>query len=160
EMLNYLATFEGVSNGGVADVMGVPANSVGQEITFFLKGPLNIFGIGQRYFSVRVKHLDQQAGYFSVVTLTGHPLAGYRFWRVTDVGEGFLKLETGAVEHPWRWIDYIKTLAGGNYAMFTMWEGMLRDADKFSGGKLLEPAYLIGGIWAPWHKEEFLRLMR
>src|SRR5262249_23928741 len=53
EVLSYLATFAGINHGSVATVSGVPVTSVGQDITFFLKGPLGIFGIGQRYFSVR-----------------------------------------------------------------------------------------------------------
>lgn len=49
-------------------------------------------------FSVQTERFDPTAHVISVVTLTGHPLAGWRYWRVYSVGTNDVVVETGAVD--------------------------------------------------------------
>ncbi len=51
-----------------------------------------------RPFSVRVERFDTTAHTISAVTLVGHPLAGWRYWRVFSAGTNDVVIETGAVD--------------------------------------------------------------
>jgi RHS repeat-associated protein len=65
--------------------------------SFFVLGPL--MGNGQADFSVRVRKFSEQDKYFAVETLSGHPLIGYRGWRVFTRNDKMV-LQTFAIEHP------------------------------------------------------------
>lgn len=89
---------------------------------------------GQGDFDVKVTKYDPRAHYFVVRTLTGHPLAGWRYWGVKQESNGDLLIETFAVEHPVTWIDRRKLDAGGRDAMYGTWTHMLEDLVRRSGG--------------------------
>jgi hypothetical protein len=102
----YLQTFEGAWPGN-NDVATVPATTnitgVGQNLTFTLMGvadwkPLVWLGLGQGPFSVQTERFDTTADTISAVTLQGHPLAGWRYWRVYSVGTNDVVIETGAAD--------------------------------------------------------------
>ena len=102
----YLQTFEGAWPGN-NDVATVPTTTnltgTGQNLTFTLQGiaasgPLVWLGLGQGPFSVQTERFDTQADVISAVTLQGHPLAGWRYWRVYSIGTNDLVIETGAAD--------------------------------------------------------------
>ncbi len=110
--------------------------------------------LGQAPFSVRTKRYDSQKHVIAVVTLQGHPLRGYRFWRVfsPDDQPGDFVVETGALDEPGPGpLDGIKFLAGQS-AQLRIWQEYLQDALRQSQGtEYFDPAYdfpfgLFGGI--------------
>jgi hypothetical protein len=122
----YLATFAGAGlppnniNGQIInDQVDLirnpppPVTTTGQNITFELKSwlsysnPLQPFGCGplnlpcpplQGPFTVQTERFDTSVDTISVVTMTGHPLEGWRYWRVFSIGTNDLVVETGAVD--------------------------------------------------------------
>jgi hypothetical protein len=102
----YLQTFEGAWPGN-NDVATVPNTTnitgTGQNLQFTLESifaskPLVWLGLGQGPFSVQTERFDTTANAISAVTLQGHPLAGWRYWRVYSVGTNDLVIETGAAD--------------------------------------------------------------
>ena len=85
-------TFSGDTIGGPVNV-----NGPGQRLTIKLTG---IASLGQGPFSVLTERFDPSADTLSVVTLKGHPLAGWRYWRVYSIGPGDVVIETGAYDGP------------------------------------------------------------
>lgn len=73
----------------------------GQVLTITLRGWR---GVAQSPFSVVTERVDTTADTISVVTLQGHPLAGWRYWRVYSVGTSNglndVIIETGAYDQP------------------------------------------------------------
>jgi hypothetical protein len=63
---------------------------------FTLQNPL--YQQGQGPFSVGIAQLNFDTNMMSAVTLKGHPLAGWRYWRVFPAGVNDLVVETGAVD--------------------------------------------------------------
>lgn len=57
-------------------------------------------GLGQGPFSVQIERFDTSADALSAVTLQGHPLEGWRYWRVYSIGTNDLVVETGAADLP------------------------------------------------------------
>jgi hypothetical protein len=51
-------------------------------------------------FSVMTERFDPVAHTISAVTLAGHPLAGWRYWRVYSIGTNDVVIETGAYDQP------------------------------------------------------------
>ena len=49
-------------------------------------------------FSVQTERFDSAAHTISAVTLIGHPLAGWRYWRAFSEGTNDIVIETGAVD--------------------------------------------------------------
>ena len=105
----YLQTFAGLqlSKNKNDDVATVPdgTNITGlcQRLTFTLQSlvsskPLVWIGLGQGPFSVGVTQFNPQADTISIVTLNGHPLAGWRYWRAFSVGADDVVIETGAAD--------------------------------------------------------------
>ena len=96
----YVQTFAGAQPGN-NNVANAPANTnvtaPGQTITFKLHG---LMSLGQGPFSVEVERFDTTADTISVVTLKGHPLEGWRYWRVYSVGTNDVVIETGAADLP------------------------------------------------------------
>jgi hypothetical protein len=101
------------------------------------------FGIGQPPFDVRIDQYDRSNRFLSVVTLSGHPLSGFRYFRVVaanDTDQDFV-LETGAVDHPTLMNDYMKMyldysglpLLGDN--LLATWSGAFTQMAKYAGGK-------------------------
>ena len=94
----YLQTFAGVkqATNHVAYVTSTtPVTSVCQQVTFELRGLLSLF---RDPFSVGITQLDAATNTMSAVTLRGHPLAGWRYWRAFSVGTNDVVVETGAVD--------------------------------------------------------------
>jgi hypothetical protein len=112
----YLQTFAGAgANPPDANPIAVitavspalPISQTGQDITFRLKvfkdyAPCLAGGLlpcpMQGPFSVQTERVDSNANTISVVTLVGHPLAGWRYWRVYSIGTNDVVIETGAVD--------------------------------------------------------------
>lgn len=115
-------------------------------------------------FSVQTERFDATADTISVVTLTGHPLAGWRYWRVFQVGTNDLVIEIGAVDtyaggklrHPLNYAGYY--LAKGD--QIKVWEDdlryILRDVQKSVDPNALQgtkPQYnVVKGAWVQIHK--------
>jgi hypothetical protein len=51
-------------------------------------------------FAIETKRFDPVAHVISAVTLLGHPLAGWRYWRVYSIGANDVVVETGAYDQP------------------------------------------------------------
>jgi hypothetical protein len=69
----------------------------GQKLTITLEG---IARLGQGPFSVLTERFDPVNHIISVVTLKGHPLAGWCYWRVYSIGTNDVAIETGAYDQP------------------------------------------------------------
>jgi IPT/TIG domain-containing protein len=99
----YILTFQG-GRGTNNDVMDTlidtqtgTITSVGQVLTFILH---SVPALGQGPFSVRVNRLDPSTHTLVAVTQKGHPLDGWRYWRVFSVGTNDTVIETGAADRP------------------------------------------------------------
>jgi hypothetical protein len=68
-----------------------------QKLTISLLG---LISWGQGPFSVLSERFDPVNHVISAVTLRGHPLAGWRYWRVYSIGTNDVVIETGAYDHP------------------------------------------------------------
>jgi len=106
----YLQTFSpgilnpntGRPNNGVMIFTGsgnqpINVTSAGQKLTIALQG---IARLGQGPFSVLTERVDPVNHVISVVTLKGHPLAGWRYWRVYSIAANDVVVETGAYDQP------------------------------------------------------------
>lgn len=122
---DLLQTFEGLRGPNpYLTVDGPnPVTAVGQKLTFTLGFPLRLL---QGPFSVKVKRFDTAAHTLSAVTLRGHPLAGWRYWRVFSVGPNDVIVETGTVDRPgpwpWNYAGYFLTKG----LVLRTWEAYLR----------------------------------
>jgi hypothetical protein len=115
-------------------------------------------------FSVQVERFDSTADTLSVVTLSGHPLAGWRYWRVFSVGTNDIVVETGAVDtyfgsenpkvHPLNWAGYY--IFRGD--QLKTWEEDLRYILRDIVQKHIDPRAvqgtnaqynIVGGAWNP-----------
>jgi hypothetical protein len=85
-------TFAGPGNGSAVDVTGP-----GQTLTISLKG---YPGLLQNPFQIMTERFEPVAHTISVATLAGHPLAGWRYWRVYSIGTNDVVIETGAYDQP------------------------------------------------------------
>ena len=85
-------TFSGPGNSPAINVTGP-----GQVLTINLNG---FVGDLQNAFSVMTERFDPTAHTISAVTLAGHPLAGWRYWRVYSIGTNDIVVETGAYDQP------------------------------------------------------------
>ena len=131
---DYVRTFSGVNAGDQATAV-VPngaVSAVGQRVTFTLSVPIAVL---QGPFAVETVRFDPENRTIAVKTVTeghpldplpGHPLEGWRYWRVRQVGPGEVLVETGAVDRPalgpatilWP----VTTMA--NYANFFLFKSM------------------------------------
>jgi hypothetical protein len=80
-----------------ATVEGDAISGVGQHVTFTLLG---LPGLVQPPFSVESLRFDSANRVLSVKTILGHPLFGWRYWRVAQLSPGKIRVETGAVDKP------------------------------------------------------------
>ena len=169
---NFIQTFSGAIN------TSNPANSV---FTFGAAGgaPINVTAPGQflqitlkgfdgvllSIFNVMTERVDVANHVISVVTLAGHPLAGWRYWRVYSVGVNDVVIETGACDQPGPGVNVLDRLA--NYAGYYIaqgsqvkgWEDMLNNirinlqspplgstTRTSLGGIPLRPGYIGAGL--------------
>ena len=94
----YLQTFAGVkesTNTQAYVVSGTPVTDLCQKVSFKVKGL-----IGPGVFSVGATQLNSASATMSVVTLRGHPLAGWRYWRAFSVDTNDVVVETGSIDTP------------------------------------------------------------
>jgi hypothetical protein len=144
----YIQTFDGAKgvNNTVVDTQGGPITAVGQTLTFTLHG---IASLGQGAFSVRVKRFDPAAHTISVTTQKGHPLAGWRYWRVLSIGSNDVVIETGAVDKaapgPLNYIGYYL----GSSRQLKTWEDYLRFIQRSLNAKQGSiPSFnIVQGTW-------------
>jgi hypothetical protein len=105
---NLIQTFAPVTANAVppntiqtfATTSGSPNINVtapGQILTISLKG---FTGLLQPPFQVMSERVDTTNHVLSVVTMAGHPLAGWRYWRVYSIGANDVVIETGAYDTP------------------------------------------------------------
>lgn len=98
----FLTTFSGVNGGNVASVRQGSdepnVTGVRQILTFTLSLPL---GALQPPFSVVTVRVDRAARTIVAATMYGHPLIGWRYWRVFEPVSGDLVVETGSLEIPY-----------------------------------------------------------
>ena len=184
---NYLQTFNGAgflaNQNDQVDIINSPpppVTAAGQDITFALNsfvsyvlypwgcGPLGDLPCGplQGPFTVQTERFDPSADTISVVTMTGHPLAGWRYFRVFAVGTNDLVVETGAVDtyaggghffspaaRPLNWAGYYIF----RNKQLKIWEEdlryILRDIQMNLDSKAVQgsnPQYnIVKGIWDP-----------
>ena len=165
---NYIQTFNGArapNNDEVDVVVGTtpPVTQAGQDITFVLNswisttpwpggcGVLSVPCTIQRPFSVQVERFDSSAHTISAVTLQGHPLSGWRYWRVFSVGTNDVVVETGAVvSHgptPLNYIGYFLFKSNELKSWQEYLEFIKKDLNAPQGSN---PAYnIVGGVWNP-----------
>jgi len=77
----------------------LPVNVTGpnQQLKVTLGAPASY---GQAPFTIMTERFDSVNHVISVVTLKGHPLAGWRYWRVYSIGTNDVVIETGAYDQP------------------------------------------------------------
>jgi RHS repeat-associated protein len=127
-------------------------------VTFDMFGTLNIHEFGQADFDVKVTKFDSANRTFVARTLAGHPLAGWRLWRVREAGANDLIVETFAVAHPVTGWDSVKMANGGLEGLQLTWTNMLGDLVGFSGGDVVDGAdTVLGGENRSNRLEEYLR---
>ncbi|MEP6754608.1 MAG: RHS repeat-associated core domain-containing protein [Chthonomonadales bacterium] len=105
--------------------------AVGQYITFTFSG---LPSLGQNNFDVQVIKLRPKEHLFVVQTLNGHILKGYRYWKVTQLPGGRVRVSTGSVDKSAGTSEEIKGVIARTIAMFhnqkheqfAGWENMLR----------------------------------
>jgi hypothetical protein len=101
----YIQTFAPVTgkNNSVMSFMGpggsgnINVTGPGQTLTITLTGWK---GWLQGPFQVQTERFDPTNHVISVVTMQGHPLAGWRYWRVYSYGTNEVVVETGALDQP------------------------------------------------------------
>lgn len=106
----------------------------------------HVFSIGQNSFDVRIDQYSRQERFMSVVTLSGHPLSGFRYFRVVAASDQATSytIETAAVDHPTLWNDYVKMRAD----YFTLdelkktWRDSFTAMARASGGTFSAPQSL------------------
>ena len=106
---NYIQTFAPVANNPQRpnSVMyfenptntqsDINVTSPGQILRISLEG---FNAVLQKPFFVMTERVDPADNVISAVTLQGHPLAGWRYWRVYSIGTNDVVIETGAYDQP------------------------------------------------------------
>jgi hypothetical protein len=152
-------------NGGnsVARILSpTPVTGVGDRMKFELKLNVSDFcGIGplicvpQMPFTVTVKRYEPAQFTMSAVTMSDHPLAGWRYWRVAQTAPGEVLIETGAVDTtmgvestigPW-----LNFLTGAKTDQVKIWKEYLLDIQRRLGAaRANDPNYgddKLNGVW-------------
>lgn len=161
----YLQTFLGaqpVSQNDIAQVPnGTNITASGQTVQFTMQGwvgskPAVQIGAGQGPFKVQIERYDPVANTMSAVTLQGHPIAGWRYWRVYSIGVNEVVVETGAVD---TWGPGLKNYVGywvSRYKQMEFWREYLEFIPTNIVASGLDPnaaevfgAYPVQGVWNP-----------
>ncbi len=147
-----------------ASASPVPVTGVGQNIKWRITSGPGFFGQDSFYVSTtKFQNHSGQDGptdhFFAVVTMGGHPLRGWRFWRVYKTGDGIV-VETGAVDEPNGPINRIKANAGGNDAILQLWMSLLQKTKTVAGGTLDSSGNNIQGKFDNSKKAEFIKLLQ
>ena len=112
---NSIQTFTGPGGSNAINVTGA-----GQVISIRVSNWWGGFGLNQNPFQVMTERVDPANHVISVVTLAGHPLAGWRYWRVYSIGTNDVVIETGAYDQPGP--------GRGNYAGYFLGPIVIRNA--------------------------------
>ncbi len=86
-------TFTGPGNSNAVNVTA-PGQVLNIAVAWWAGGVL------QPPFQVMTERVDPANHLISAVTLAGHPLAGWRYWRVYSIGTNDVVIETGAYDSP------------------------------------------------------------
>lgn len=131
EVFRRILEFREEDYGGSPAIPTNSVDSVGDKLTWTM--PDFPYSLGQAAFDVKVDKLDATNRFVSVVTLGGHPLSGFRFWRViaTSGQSRDFTVETGAVEHNTTSGDWFKANVGfgidnGNNGVLRTWESLFQ----------------------------------
>ncbi len=106
---NFIQTFAPVTRPGLNQPSPNSVMTFAGGLSF--SNPVNVTGPGQILtitlkgfpslpFAVMTERFDPLAHIISVVTLKGHPLAGWRYWRVYSIGTNDVVIETGGYDQP------------------------------------------------------------
>ena len=111
-------------------------------------------------FSILSERVDSTNNVISVVTLKGHPLAGWRYWRAYSIGTNDVVIETGGYDQPgplpWNFAGYYlsqKTLSKGWKQYLQYIQTHLNAAEgtnlsnKLGGIQLAPYGSLLDGYW-------------
>ena len=102
---NYIQTFAAVTHGQNSQ-MNFTGSLVSGDVNVLARGAVLTITLsspasyGQGPFAVETERVDAPAHTISAVTLQGHPLAGWRYWRLYAIGTYDLVIETGAYDSP------------------------------------------------------------
>jgi RHS repeat-associated protein len=108
EMFERLSQFRDADWVSGTLMRGKPFSKNGERYITFSFDLLT--AVGQPEFDVRIQKYDRANRFFSVVTSSGHPLSGFRYFRIkasSDDAHNF-EIETAAVDHPTWANDYVK----------------------------------------------------
>jgi hypothetical protein len=135
---------------------GQPINVTGpgQKIIISLNGKL---GALQAPFAVITERVDPVNHVISVVTAKGHPLSGWRYWRVYSVGPNDLVVETGAYDQPG---PGVKNYVGYYLAIGSVlkgWEHFLEHIANRLGATQGSSLHSFGGHIDPHSQLEILQ---
>ena len=153
---HYIQTFAGAmpdTNDVASTSTGTNVTAPGQKVTFTLGG---LMALGQAPFSVESERVDVANDTLSVVTLTGHPLAGWRYWRAYSVDTNDVVIETGAIDTNapglLNWAGYWvfrsqQTKMWKEYMQYILFNIREFDHAAVEGGN---PFYnIVNGLWDP-----------
>ncbi len=98
---NYLQNYAGLTGrrNSVAQFFGSTGGNpvvTGSGQVVLIK----LHGFPFTAFAILTERFDITNNTVSAVTLTGHPLAGWRYWRVYSIGTNDVVIETGAYDQP------------------------------------------------------------
>jgi hypothetical protein len=160
---NYIQTFAAVTHNhssqmnftGAGHSPDVNVTGTGQILTITLSRPASL---GQGAFQVMTERVDSANHVISAVTLQGHPLAGWRYWRVYSVGHNDIVIETGGYDGPGpgakNYVGYY--LASGEDGMISRgWREYVRYVQSALGAPHgLQSGFDLGGtgVAIPWHE--------
>ena len=176
QMFDFICRFK--VSGNVASAYGnLPVSGTDQIIGWDVNG---LAELGQADIFVRtVKYTSNQSGsgpgdhFFAVETMKGHPLKGWRFWRVYDDG-GAMIVETGAVDENNGLLGDAKEivdalsigghgeLTAGEGSVMNLWHEMMDNAVDYSGGQRDTNDYQYNwpqGHWVPDQKDYYWNLV-
>ena len=160
DIFDYIASFRGLDGSGTRVLSGPPVTGSGQIVTF---GFRDLKYFGQNDFDVRTVNFNRAERIMSVVTLSGHPLSGWRFWEVRNLPNGNIFVRTGGVDSPTRANDIFKAVRlGGNEAQLSTWETLLNNiVSNFSGARRVsDDVSLMGERNITGLRQEFLEKAR
>lgn len=151
----FMRTFAGLVNSTVVTVSveGDQITGAGQHATFTLLGTSGLV-----QFSVESIRLDQANHVFSVKTLPGHPLFGWRYWKVAQLVPGRIRVETGAFDKPAAGMS-LPYFLSRNDQIKTWQEYLLRIRDQLGAQQDFSrpnASGLVKGFWG-YDKFEILR---
>ncbi len=117
--------------------------------------------LGQGDFQVMVTKYSKEERLVVVQTLVGHPLAGWRVWRIIPLPNGDNKIETFSLDHAATRIDSTKIYLGGLEGQLLTWKNMLTDIVNKSGGEIVSDSTtsLEGRVMTQSEINDFIQIV-